>query len=291
MRRALLIVNPSAGGGRAASVLPGVEARLAELGVEHRTRTTTSLENATDLAHEAAGRGEVAVTLGGDGLVGCVAGALRGVEGAVLGVLPGGRGNDFARKLGIPSDPIAACAVIANGTPRALDVGDVDGATFVGIASFGFDTVVQDLANASRVRGGAVYLVSTLRVLRTWKAATFRVQVDGGEPRTITGYAVAACNSGVFGGGMYLAPDASMEDGLLDVAISMDTSKRAYLSNLPRVFKGTHVDTPGFELLRARSVEVAASENYRVYADGDPVGQLPARITAVPKAIRVLCPA
>lgn len=290
-RPVALIVNPSSGGGRAAKVLPAVEAELRRLGVELRTVRSTSLAHFGEAAGEAAAAGETVAVLSGDGCVGAVAHALRGRPGATMAVLPGGRGNDFARKLGIPADPVAACAVLAGGKVRELDVGDVDGATFVGIASFGFDTVVQDLANASRVRGGAVYLVSTLRALRSWKPATFEVRVDGGEPRTITGYAVAACNSGVFGGGMYLAPDASLEDGLLDVALSMATSKRAYLANLPRVFKGTHVDAPGFELLRARTIEVSASTDYRVYADGDPVGQLPARISAVPRAIRVLCPA
>jgi diacylglycerol kinase family enzyme len=90
---------------------------------------------------------------------------------------------------------------------------------------------------------------------------------------------------------MYLAPDASLDDGLLDIALSMDGSKLSYLANLPRVFKGTHVDQPGFEMLRGREIEVSASEDYRVYADGDPIGQLPARISVVPRAIRVLCPA
>ena len=118
-----------------------------------------------------------------------------------------------------------------------------------------------------------------------------RSRVDGGEPRTIIGYAVAACNSGVFGGGMYLAPDAE-HGGRAARHRAVDGHSRSArtCANLPRVFKGTHVDTAGFELLRARSIEVSASENYRVYADGDPIGQLPTRITAVPKAIRVLCP-
>jgi diacylglycerol kinase family enzyme len=114
-RPACLLVNPSAGGGKAARLLPEVESELARLGVVFRTEQTTSLEHATQLAGLAADRGEAVVTLSGDGLVGSVVGALRGVPGALLGVLPGGRGNDLARVLGIPLEAVPACAVVAGG--------------------------------------------------------------------------------------------------------------------------------------------------------------------------------
>src|SRR5436190_10964413 len=99
-----LIVNPVAGGGRAAKALPRVEERLRALGVAFHTERTRDLDHARDLARSAAEAGETVVTLSGDGLVGCVAGVLRELPGSVLGILPGGRGNDFARVLGIPRD-------------------------------------------------------------------------------------------------------------------------------------------------------------------------------------------
>src|SRR5438552_887185 len=156
-RRAVLIVNPHAGGGRAEAALPRVEARLGELGVAFHTERTRSLEHACELAAAAAEAGEVAVTLSGDGLIGAVAGTLRRLDGAVLGVLPGGRGNDFARVAGIPLDPEAACDVIANGVERPLDVGEVaqdGGRTFVGIASLGFDSDANRIANEAPARLG-----------------------------------------------------------------------------------------------------------------------------------------
>jgi diacylglycerol kinase family enzyme len=107
-----LIVNPSAADGRAVKALPAVRARLSDLRLEHRIELTRDLDHARALAREAAGAGEVAVGVGGDGVIGAVAGALAGGDG-VLGVLPGGRGNDFARTLGIPLDPAAACGVVA----------------------------------------------------------------------------------------------------------------------------------------------------------------------------------
>ena len=237
MRRLCLIVNPHAGGGRTAGALPGVQDALRDRGHELRTETTLSLEHAITLATAAAQAGEVAVSFGGDGLAGACAHALRRT-GGVLGVLPGGRGNDFARKLGIPREPLAACAVLSDGSERTVDVGEVDGRTFLGIASYGFDSAVQDLANASRVKGQLVYVYATLRAMARWQRARLTWSADGATERAVTGYAVAACNSGVFGGGMALAPDADMEDGLLDMVISGEKSKLGYLWNLPRVVQG-----------------------------------------------------
>ncbi|HEX2087205.1 MAG TPA: diacylglycerol kinase family protein [Solirubrobacteraceae bacterium] len=291
MRRFCLIVNPKAGGGRTAKALPAVERALADHDLDYRVELTLSLEHAVELAHEAAESGEVAVSYGGDGLAGAVAHALRGT-GGVLGVLPGGRGNDFARKLGIPTEPLPAAEILAHAEPRTVDVAEVDGRTYLGIASFGFDSDCQDLANATRVvRGQLVYVYSALRTLARWKPAELSYAADGGETRTFSGYAVAACNSGIFGGGMALAPEASLEDGLLDVLLTHDSSKLTYLRGIPKVFKGTHLDDPSAELFRARELRVDAARTFRIYADGDPIGQTPATIRAVPGALRVLAPA
>ena len=292
MRRLCLIVNPNAGGGRTAKALPHVEQALRQHELDYRVELTISLDHAIELARGAAERGEVAVSYGGDGLAGAVAHALRGTDG-VLGVLPGGRGNDFARKLGIPREPLPAAEILAHaGNARTVDVAEVDGRTFLGIASFGLDSDVQDIANASRlVRGQLVYVYATLRGLARWKAVRMTYAPDGGEERALTGYSIAACNSGVFGGGMALAPDASLDDGLLDVVTCAHAPKLHYLRNLPKVFKGTHLDDPNIELFRARELRVDAERRFRIYADGDPIGQTPATIRAVPGALKVLAPA
>ena len=291
MRRFCLIVNPNAGGGRTAKGLPEVERALSRHDLAYRVELTVSIEHAIELAQDAASSDEVAVSYGGDGLAGAVAHGLR-ETGGILGVLPGGRGNDFARKLGIPGDPAGAVEVLAHADPRTVDVGEVDGRTFLGIASYGFDSDCQDLANATKVvRGQMVYVYSALRTLAGWKATRFSFTADDGEQRTVKGYAVAACNSGVFGGGMALAPEASMEDGLLDVVLTLDSSKLNYLRGIPKVFKGTHLEDPATELFRARQLRVDAERPFRIYADGDPIGHTPATIRAVPGALRVLAPA
>ncbi len=290
-RKVLLIVNPSAGGGRAARAVPGVEAALAGHGVPTRTERTRSVEHARELAVAAHDAGEVPVTLSGDGLVGCVAGALSGRPGAVMGVLPGGRGNDFARVAGIPRDPVRACAVIARGVPRPVDLGEVDGRPYVGIASLGFDSDANRIANAAPARlGTLVYAYGAVRALVGWRHARFTVGIDG-EEREFTGWSVAAANTKAYGGGMYLAPDAELDDGRLDVVMCAGSSRLTFVRMLPRVFRGTHVRDPRFQVVRGREVRVSADRPFVVYADGDPIGQLPATITCRPAAVRVLLPA
>lgn len=286
-----LIVNPMAAGGRTSRALPGVRERLDALGVVHHVELTTSLEHARELARAAAGAGEIAVGFGGDGLIGAVAGALVGTEG-VLGVLPGGRGNDFARGLGIPAKPAEACAVLAHGHVRRIDLGQVGSQTFVGIASCGFDSDANRIANESRwIRGNLVYAYGALRALAGWQPATFEVELDGGERRAVIGYSVAAANSQAYGGGMRLAPDASLSDGQLDIVMIAHVPKLRFLRLLPTVFAGRHVRQPNVEIVRARAVRISSERPFTVYADGDPIAELPAVVSALPGAVQVLAPA
>jgi YegS/Rv2252/BmrU family lipid kinase len=292
-----LIVNPSAGGGRAGRLAPAVEQALDGHGLRVRRCDTRHLEHAGELALQAAHAGETVVALSGDGMIGALANVLRNVPNSLLGVLPGGRGNDLARVLGIPADPIAACAVIANGTPWAMDLGEVAGQAFVGIASAGFDSDANRIANEAPARlGNLVYAYGALRALLSWRPARFEIELDpgggvGGSPAQrlqFSGYTIAASNSGVYGGGMRLAPTARLDDGLLDIVAIERVSKPRFLANLPKVFKGTHVRLPTVKVLQAAEVAISADRPFTLYADGDPIAQLPVRVRALPGAVRVL---
>jgi len=285
-----LIVNPAAGAGRAARLLPQVEAALRAHGIAFRVDRTESIAHARELARAARDAGEVAAAMGGDGLTGAVAGELRERDG-VMAILPGGRGNDLARKLGIGGDPAAAVEILAAARERRIDVADADGATYVGILSAGLDSDVQVVANGTRLKrlGPLVYLYGVLVALGRWQPARWEVEIDGAR-HAFTGYSVAVANSGVFGGGMRLAPDAALDDGLLDVVFIADKSKAAYLRGLPKVFNGTHVGEPGFEIHRGREVSFGADRPFTAYADGGPIAELPATVRVVPRALRVIAP-
>jgi YegS/Rv2252/BmrU family lipid kinase len=293
-RRLQLVVNPSAGGGRAASLLPAVEATLRGAGHDVVVTPTRSLEHADELAAAAVADGRCAVAMGGDGIVGRVAGTVA-AAGGVLGVLPGGRGNDFCRAVGIPLDPVGACGVLSDGEQRGVDLGVVttpDGTStpFTGIASIGFDSDVQERVLTTRLPlGQLIYLYGALATVASWRHATFTCTVDG-APLVVRGWSFAVSNSGRYGGGMRLAPDASVEDGLLDVVSTSATSRRTFLRSLTKVFAGTHVHEPSVEVRPARTVELAADRPFRVFADGDPIASLPCTVTVRPQALQVLLP-
>jgi YegS/Rv2252/BmrU family lipid kinase len=262
--------------------------------VDFHTETTLSLDHARELARAAAHAGETVFTLSGDGLVGAVAGVLHEHPGAVLGVLPGGRGNDFARVLGIPLDDVgAACAALVAATARPLDLGLADGRPFIGIASLGFDSEANRIANEAPSRlGNLVYAYGALRALAAWRPARYELELDGGEQRVYTGYSVGACNNKAYGGGMYAAPGAELDDGLLDVVVCEQMPKLRFLTGvLPRVFKGTHVELPEVHVMRTRKLRVDADRPFVVYADGDPIAETPATLEVLPRALTVLCPA
>ena len=154
-RDVVLIVNPAAGGGRALRALPEAERALRDAGLRVRLEHTRDIEHARELGRAAGAAGEVAAALGGDDHVGAVADGLRETCGAGdgrLAILPGGRGNDFARTLGIPGDAAGAAALIANGRERAIDLGVCGERAFVGIASCGFDTCGQVVTKARKGR-------------------------------------------------------------------------------------------------------------------------------------------
>jgi YegS/Rv2252/BmrU family lipid kinase len=299
-RAVCLIVNPSAGGGKSLRLAPVVHEALVAHGLDVRRVQTRDLVHARELAVEAARAGETVVALSGDGLVGELADALREHPGSVLGILPGGRGNDLARVLGIPQDARAACAVIATGHEREIDLGIVTKhatgtppRAFVGIASAGFDSVANRIANdAPAWLGGLVYAYGALRTLVSWQPARFEIVLHpSGERHSFSGYSIAAANSRAYGGGMLAAPDAMLDDGLLEVVAIERVSRLRFLANLPRVFKGTHVELDSVRVFRAAEVEISSERPFEMYADGDPIGALPLRVSALRGAVRMLVPA
>jgi len=144
--------------------------------------------------------------------------------------------------------------------------------------------------DAKVVKGNLVYLYAGLRALAEWKPATFDVRVDG-ERHTFSGYGVAVANSKAYGGGMYLVPHAELDDGLLDVMLCTESPKLNFLKGMGKVFKGTHVDDPSLVFLRGTEIEISADRPFTVYADGDPIADLPVKIRVAPRVLGVVVPA
>ncbi len=285
-----LLVNPHSAGGKTLKLLPRVEQALDERRVEFRVQRTKGLEHGVEQALRAVEAGELPVVISGDGLLGAIGGAMAGSE-TPLGIVPGGRGNDLARVLGIPDDPERAIEVILAGNSRRIDVGEANGQRFLGIVSVGFDSDANRLANETKfLRGSLVYAYAALRTLLTWKPARFTVVVDAERIR-LSGYSISVANSSCFGGGMYVAPDAKLDDGEFDVVSVGEVGKLRFVSNLPKVFKGTHVDKDEVRVFRAKHLELSASRPFPVYADGEHLTDLPASLRVLPRALSVLVPA
>jgi YegS/Rv2252/BmrU family lipid kinase len=284
-----LLVNPASAHGRTLKLLPRLEQQLDARRMPFRVERTRGLEDGVERALRAAEAGEVPVVISGDGLIGAIGGALAGSE-TPMGIVPGGRGNDLARVLEIPGEPEAAVAMLAAGQTRRIDVGEVNGNRFLGIVSVGCDSEANRLANETKwLRGNLVYVYAGIRTLLGWKPARFTIRV--GEVRErFTGYSVSVANSKAFGGGMYIAPDADLTDGEFDVVTIGDVGKLRFLSNLPKVFKGTHVEKDEVRVFRASKLELSASRPFPVYADGEHLADLPATLRVLPRALSVIVP-
>ena len=252
-RRFALLVNPASAGGKALRALPAVHAELDRLGAP-RTVTTRSIEHAGEEASRAAQRGEAVLALGGDGLLRPWPAPSRARTPRSLSFRAGAattsracsrsRGPRGSRSRG--GRGIGATA--RRGRPRRHSVR--------GHRELRFDSDANRIANNARViKGDAVYFYAALRALAQWRPAHFTVGVDG-EQHEVVGYSVVVGNSKAYGGGMYVLPQADLDDGKLDVMLCTDVSKRTFLRDLPKVFKGTHLDLPYVRSLRGSVIEL-----------------------------------
>ncbi len=289
-RSVALIVNPASNGGRSAKVVPGVVEKLRLTGSDVVVHQTRSLRHASELGAQAVAEGRVALAMGGDGLVSAVATAVADARpSGILGVIPNGRGNDLARWLGIGSVEIALAA-IDGGVERAIDLGFVNGQAFALTASIGFDSDVLAAAERTRlVKGAAVYPYATLKSLARWKPVDFSLKLDGVE-RDFTGFNVVVANGGSYGGGMKIAPHASVDDGYFDVVTIAAVPRLTFLRIAPQIFSGGHIDHPAVQVSKAKEVSVTTSRPFPVCIDGEIAGSGPLAARIRPLAVRVLVP-
>jgi diacylglycerol kinase (ATP) len=208
--------------------------------------------------------------------------------------VPTGAGNDFARVLGYDTKkPLDAFAVLDGGHDRVVDLGRVNGRWFTCVTASGFDAEANRWANTvQRLSGTSLYIAAVLRTLAVYKPLPFRLTVDG-ESHETRAWLIAVGNGPAYAGGMYIAPSARLDDGLVDVTVIGQMSKPEFLVNFPKVFKGTHVSHPKIHTFRGTHVELESLDDrvpLEVYADGERVGPLPATMDAVRDALNVRTP-
>jgi diacylglycerol kinase (ATP) len=289
-REIALLVNPTSGKGRGERLAEPVAERLRALGASVDVVIGRDADDALTLLRDRVAAGlDAVVALGGDGLVNLALQVVAGTD-VPLGVVPAGTGNDFARALGLPlGDPMDAVDYLAAGEARQVDLGRAAGRWFGGVLGSGFDSLVNERANRMTwPRGPMRYNVAMIAELRTFRPLTYELVVDG-EPWRTDAMLVAVGNSASYGGGMRVCPDASLEDGLLDVTVLGPISKVEFIRVFPKVYKGTHVHHRAVTVKRAKVVSLS-SLGVTAYADGERVASLPVVCEAVPKALHVLAP-
>ena len=289
------IVNPRAGGGRAPRVLAELERRQREigqaLGEPIAIRITMLPGHGEVLAREAAHAGSrIVVAAGGDGLIHEVVNGLQDSQ-VTLGIVPAGSGNDIVRALGIPMSPGRAVDVLCRGSVRQIDLGRIGNRSFVGFAGTGLDAFSVSLARQSRapLKGMPLYVWGLLRALRRYRPLRMALDAEG---RQISGHGwiLVASNTPNFGGGMVIAPEARLDDGLLDMNVLLDVSRLEFLSLFFRVLIKRPISDPRLKRFRATSAVITGDGALLVQADGEIHGRLPAEIRVLPRALSVIAP-
>lgn len=284
------LVNPASGGGAAPAAVVPVARALRDAGCTVDVTYSPGPVACRALVSEAAGRGDVVVAVGGDGMVASLAGAV--VEaGGVLGVVPCGRGNDFARQLGIGGDPDEVAAILLEAEARKVDVIDVDGRTVVGSVYAGVDSLASEIVDRSHhLPRSLQYPYAAVRSIVQFRPSSYDVVVDG-EAHRFDAFTVVVANSGYYGSGMHIAPEATVDDGVLDVVVIRAASKPRLIRAMPKLYAGTHVDLPEVVVLRGREVSVASVGPVVAYGDGERLAPLPVTACVKPAALNVLAPA
>jgi YegS/Rv2252/BmrU family lipid kinase len=300
----VFLVNPAAANGSTGRRWPNLREEARAAGLEGEAHLSQRPGHLVELAAAAAldGAGTL-VVVGGDGTVNEAVNGLmlsgRAAETA-LAVIPRGTGRDFARSLRIPRRTGAALRTALGGDLRAADVGRArytapDGsraeAYFANFAGAGISGAIARRADASsKAMGGRMsFLVATVTVFSRWQAVAMTATV-GEERRSGPMFEVLAMNGDYTAGGMWAAPHARPDDGLLDVVLIGDVTKADFLRTFPKIYRGRHLSHPKIELLRGPAVSVESNHPLPVVLDGEQPGTTPAEFEVLPGAIRVRVP-
>ena len=290
-----LVVNEGSGGGRSGRELPRVARALrdrlatAEVAVITSDSWTES-ETITRTAALAAREGDAVIVMGGDGMAHLGLNACAGTS-ATLGIIPAGTGNDFARGVGIPKSMPEAVDTICAGATRRVDLSHISNEAFASryvgaVTSTGYDARVNRATNDISLRFGSLsYGWIALRELVHFSPLRYRLKIDG-VTRIQEAMIVAVCNTGMFGGGMKIAPDADPADGLLDVTIVDPVSRTTLLRLLPQMYSGGFTKHPSVQQFRARQVEISGDGLFCM-GDGEELGDVPITVTAAPGVLKV----
>ncbi|GAB3279374.1 diacylglycerol/lipid kinase family protein [Parasphingorhabdus pacifica] len=284
------LINPVSGGGRALKLWQPIARRLADRGLHVTEQMTRSRQHATEAASESARRGETVIAVGGDGLARDVAAGVHGT-GASMALVPAGRGNDFARKLGLPDDAEGLAAMLAHGAARDIDVIAVADRIVLGNVYVGLDSVATEAINNNRwLPGLLVYRLAPIGAILRWHAPQFTLTAD---TWSTTGrlHQVVAANSGRYGFGLNIVPSARLESGALDVLTVRNGPRHKIVRFMNRAKTGAHLDSAEVEVRTTTEITIDADRPIPVHADGDYLCELPVTVSISACSLNLISPA
>ena len=297
---ALVFVNRTAGRGAAQASLPRVQKRFESLRFPAEFVETASAAELESAARRALSRGRrLLLGMGGDGTFQALANGAFGGD-AIIGILPAGGGNDFAAALGLPADPLGAAESVLKGKPRPVDlvrVRTADGRTrlYAGGGGMGLDAEAAHYASGAyrHLPGRLRYIAAALRALSAHVHLKVRLEFPGSDHRPLEASCLLAgvLNAPTYGGGVRLAPDARIDDGLLHVVLIEDLSTWEVLKLLPQLMGSGELGTSRVKRWKVKSVKMCSDRPSLFHGDGEILGPAPVEIAVVPNAVRVLAPA
>ena len=290
----LVIVNPSAGRGRAAALRGAVESYWRRQGVSPEFCSPASPQDARARAASAANHGYSSiVVLGGDGTVHEIINAPASLP---IGILPAGGGNDLARALGMPLDPLESAHALLHSRSRRIDLlrlTAADGRTclYAGAGGAGIDSEAALLANTRfrRVPGVARYLVAAIAAFRQSRPLRVHLLADGASLE-FPALLVAVANSPSYGSGIRIAPAARIDDGWMDLAMVAPLRWSQVLDGLLLALRDGDIRWPEMRRLRARRLRIETDRPVLFHGDGEVLGETPVEIELLPAALAVLSP-
>jgi diacylglycerol kinase (ATP) len=291
--RILLLENRSSGTRSRRERAHSLESRLKAEGARVTVEAPPSAEGMRERASRThLTECDVLLVAGGDGTLNAVVnGLVRGPRESrpPLAVLPFGRGNDFAIEVGIRNEQDTLEA-LASGSRRVVDLGRTGAGVFLGIAGTGFDAKAARRAQETPLLSGSLlYSYAVVRTVLDFRPLVARVRYEGGSFEGAITFA-AVGNTSRYGGGMRIAPQASLDDGLLDLCLVRAISRGTLLRMFPTVFSGRHLSHPSVSYLRTPFVEIETEEPAEVFADGEFLERTPVRIDVLPRELEIVAP-
>ena len=286
-RKALFIINPVSGGKKKDDVPDLIQKNLDTNLFEFTIVFTDSAMHGSQLAADAVGQYEYIVAVGGDGTVNEIASSIAGTD-TVFGIIPFGSGNGLARFLGIPMDTEKAIRALNDQHVEVIDAAKLNGQWFFNMAGMGFDAHISEVFSHDKTRGFGAYIRSAFREITNYKSENYHIEIDGAVYER-EAFMLSFANSSQYGNNAHVSPDASVQDGLIDVCIIKPFPLYRFIEMGIRMFTKTSTGSKYVEIIRGKNILVRRTKPAPVHLDGEPqILGTEAEINVMPGSLRIV---